>query len=433
MQHEDVRNELILDARRLREELGDADAIVITGDTAFSGKQNEYAKTGEWLSQLCKVVGCPEESVLVVPGNHDVDWSQITGIVEDQHGMVADIGLDKLDNHIASRFHRDELACNMLLAKLNNYIEFASRYGRDFQSCRTPFWLQNVFVLESPIIRFMGLNTVLFSDKRDAKGRLVVGPNQYIWPRDDDVVCIALLHHPLEWLKDGQQAQSYFESRARLWLTGHEHKLAVRKSENEQGFEWLEIRAGATCPPSEDGYEFRYGWLRLSVQTTDASRQLVVSFWPRVWSAASTQFSADRNRLSGQKNKDFYLTLPEVKLKTTATMPETQKTEPGPSMPSLPDNDAGEGPIMPESGPLISRDDQSFRRLRFIFWKKLDRQQRVRVLVELGMVPDEFQLTPVWLHRGVEAARHQGKLRDMWDSVMAHLPSDQQEPNPFSS
>lgn len=149
-----------------------------------------------------------------------------------------------------------------------------------------------------------------------------------------------------------------------------------------------------------------------------------MSVWPRVWALASTGFVADTNVLQGEDHKDYHLALPEVPTKV-------EKTQENCVIPNLVDLDE-EGLAVIENG-CVTKDDSNFRRLQFLFWKKLDRNQRVLVLAELGMLPDDFQMQPVWLRRGLDAARYQGKLCELWDSVMRYLPEDQKETNPFLS
>lgn len=432
--HKDVRNELILDVGRLKDRLGNADAVIITGDIAHSGREDEYEQAGDWLSDLCEAAGCPELSVFVVPGNHDVDWTKITKSVEDQHSNLASVAPSQVDGHISSRFYDDPDASHILLKKLNNYQAFANRYGRSFESCKTACWIHETPALGSPILRFVGLNTVLFSDKCDTRGRLALGKSQYIAPlcrdRERTVAHVVLMHHPLDWLKDGQQARPWFESRARIWLTGHEHTFGVSKIEGLQGIERLEIQAAATNPPAEDGYEFRYNWLTLSTCTEGASCRLTVAVWPRVWLLGGTTFVADRNILQGNEYKDFDLVLPDVSAETAAG--EIEIPEENGTMPDLVSSDEEDSSVS-ESNQCVARDDGDFRRLQFLFWKELNRNQRIHILAKLNMLPDDFEAPPVWLRRGLDAARRQGKLQELWDSVMSCLPDDQQEHSPFQS
>ena len=86
---------------------------------------------------------------------------------------------------------------------------------------------------------------------------------------------------------------------------------------------------------------------------------------------------------------------------------------------------------MAEDNRGVTQNDSRFRRLQFLFWKELDRNQRISVLAELDMLPDDFEAPPVWLRRGLDAARRQGKLQELWTSVMLCLPDNQQKHNPF--
>lgn len=49
--------------------------VVVTGDTVETGKPEEFAKAAAFLKDLASALGLdPKERVLVVPGNHDVNW-----------------------------------------------------------------------------------------------------------------------------------------------------------------------------------------------------------------------------------------------------------------------------------------------------------------------------------------------------------------------
>src|SRR4051794_40069279 len=68
----DLRDELEIDLRALMDRLGGAQAILVTGDIAFSGSTEEYEQASTWLETIVNIVGCRERDVWMVPGNHDV-------------------------------------------------------------------------------------------------------------------------------------------------------------------------------------------------------------------------------------------------------------------------------------------------------------------------------------------------------------------------
>ena len=76
-----VRDELLRDVAALTSQIGVVTGVLVTGDIAFSGKKEEYQHAAEWLRAVCVRVGCEEQHVSVVPGNHDVDRRLAGGVV----------------------------------------------------------------------------------------------------------------------------------------------------------------------------------------------------------------------------------------------------------------------------------------------------------------------------------------------------------------
>jgi len=57
--HDDVKEQLLADAHDYVVQLDkqNADGIIISGDIAYAGKQNEYDAAGKWLGQLLNLKG----------------------------------------------------------------------------------------------------------------------------------------------------------------------------------------------------------------------------------------------------------------------------------------------------------------------------------------------------------------------------------------
>lgn len=75
VKHESVRDALISDVKTLAKKRGPASRVLVTGDTAYSGKQDEYKTATEWLEKVTAACGCDETHVSPIPGNHDYDVS----------------------------------------------------------------------------------------------------------------------------------------------------------------------------------------------------------------------------------------------------------------------------------------------------------------------------------------------------------------------
>ena len=70
----DLRNEVLLDIKEnylpiKKENRG----ILVCGDIAFSGKEEEYKTAEEFLNKICDDIEVDRSSVFCVPGNHDID------------------------------------------------------------------------------------------------------------------------------------------------------------------------------------------------------------------------------------------------------------------------------------------------------------------------------------------------------------------------
>lgn len=68
-----LRHDLLNDLKKVKSTLGSAQAVLVTGDIAFTGHPDEYAVARSWLDEVCDACGVPKSAVLCVPGNHDVN------------------------------------------------------------------------------------------------------------------------------------------------------------------------------------------------------------------------------------------------------------------------------------------------------------------------------------------------------------------------
>jgi 3',5'-cyclic AMP phosphodiesterase CpdA len=65
-----------LDLRRLLDrEISAVDLVVVSGDIAEQGLRSEFDQAREFLDDVCAATGLDYDRVVVVPGNHDVNWA----------------------------------------------------------------------------------------------------------------------------------------------------------------------------------------------------------------------------------------------------------------------------------------------------------------------------------------------------------------------
>lgn len=430
--HDDVRSMLLRDAGELAETRGPAHLVIVVGDTAFAGKEAEYQRAGEWLDQLTRAVKCRETDVSLVPGNHDCDESMISSVTLAVHRDMRQRGAKTAYAGLDDMGKRPEEA-HPLLPKLKAYRDFAAGYSSDFQSVGAPRWMRDFGLADGTTLRLVGLNSVQVSEGKDRAGDLILGNTQYILPDEPHLVYIAILHHPLHWFMDEAEAKPYLHSRARVIMVGHEHIPAINKTTDELGNEWLDIYSGATNPPEAGGlYQYVYNWVEISLREKIGSHVLVVNVFPRVWVPAATRFGPDLLRLGGRESYEAEIECRRLRPSSAASKATSRTTATVPLNPGSEEMGEGRDPAL--GGTLGMDDEPGLAKLKFLFWRHLSWQQRLKVLVQADILPSSAERpVPQTMERlALEKARRDGKLAAVWDAMIAYLPENKKHANPFT-
>jgi|CXWL01.1.fsa_nt_gi predicted phosphodiesterase len=432
--HSDVRSKLTLDAAQLAESRGQADLIVVVGDVAYSGLEDEYVTAGDWLDQLASAVKCRETDVRVVPGNHDCDRKKLTRLAKNTQRTIRS-GSPKSAYADLDDMAKGKEEANPLLPKLSAYRVFAAGYESDFQSIERPVWEKDFDYPNGVTLRLIGMNSVQVSDDEDTTGNMVLGNTQYILPADNpSIIYAAVMHHPLDWYMDKAEAKQYLHNRARLVMVGHEHIPGISKTTDELNNEWLDIYSGATNPPDPgNAYRYTYNWIEIQLRERDQVQSLVVTIFPRVWMPEKTAFAADIQRLGGKDSAEFTIACPGVKVPTKPARPKAVKdariavreeTGVAPEIKSAP----------AAGNPMANDNDEGLARLKLFFWRYLDWQQRLKVLVQADALPTSAEKpVPQTMERlALEHARQRGKLYAIWEAMMEYVPPEKRQGNPFT-
>jgi 3',5'-cyclic AMP phosphodiesterase CpdA len=229
------------------------DLVAITGDIANSGKAEEYDQALSWLSSLClssSGLNLQRDQLLLVPGNHDVDRSQI--------GPVASSIEDTLRNAATqedvARIYQDEEAMAALLKRHAAYHAFTTNLLGSPRHTKNAY--SSTFKARTgDRIRVDCLNTSWVCRGNDDHRRLLVGQPQLAelstqsfdsTPSEVPNVRIVLMHHPLADLMefDEENTSNFLKQQADIVLRGHLHKAGSSAiATNTGGF--LELPGGA--------------------------------------------------------------------------------------------------------------------------------------------------------------------------------------------
>lgn len=402
-----LRHELERDAVAMAKRLNGINGVLITGDIAFSGLPEEYEKAANWLKSLCELIGCPPENVWTVPGNHDVNRSIIAKsyTLTSSHKTLRFVKThQEIDAEIQKCFFEDQEGASSLFKPIQSYTEFAARYGGGNKE-NTLHWEYNLKLNDGSALRLRGLNSTLVSDANDDDGanKLILGSAQVTLLRDDGVEYLTLCHHPPNWLQDQDSVEEKLISGAKIQLFGHKHAQTIRQIDGS-----IRIISGATHPVRvESTWQPRYNILTIKVDGTGEHRQLVVTIYPRIWSAGDDQtFKADY-QADGRDFKQCRIPLNnwEQSPDTGAAVTEDQyRIEPITAKEDI--DTEGEGAM------------NSARTLAYRFLS-LPYHIRIKLAVELELLRDEDKrLQDMELFKQIfRRAKEEDKLAKLWELV----------------
>lgn len=225
--------------------------IVISGDIAFSGKAEEYAKAKEFIDKIALFCGISLENIFIIPGNHDVDRSKIE---------------KKYFNWYYKFTREEELndvlttpeAMEVIKGGTKEYFEFIKQY----MSGKTSIGDLGEYVSTIPFgqngrsLKIIGLNSALFCgyDGDDQK-KLALGMSQvnacYEKIDSSKDIIISCVHHPFDCFHVCEEATlSLLERMSDIILSGHVHKANNSAHRGGNSGETVFVSAGS-------GYEKR--------------------------------------------------------------------------------------------------------------------------------------------------------------------------------
>lgn len=377
--HDDVKLQLITDAGEIVRSLpsGVAQGILVTGDIAHSGVWGQYEVAGHWLDRLAAEIGCPIHRVQMVPGNHDLDRNKLTVGGKQLLDYIRNGGAAEYEQVVADPTDR-----GTLLRRFEDYDRFSVGYGCALDEEGKFATNLRIELAPDRFIRIIRLNSSLLctGDEKDDNPELMIGARQFTIPAGNaGEENIVLVHHPLNWYKDADEAKEYIRARTRVFISGHEHNPKVTVDTVEDGRDLLMLAAGATVPfKSTAAYTFTYNIIAFDWDSaTDA---LAVTIYPRAWNTTMKRFEADDQRLGGAEPK-FVLGSPNFRrcrplAATTLQAKESAQLAAEPVVELVPTDTAEETDAM---APIAEGAELALLR----FFRDLVESERLRILVDL--------------------------------------------------
>ena len=209
----------------------------VTGDFAFSGKNEQYTAIGMILEEIHTLIKKRFSQVdiypVFVPGNHDCDFD-----AEEASLREALLTSSKLDVTDVSQIK----VCTSIQ---KSFFDFCSEWNTKFNamSCANDKVLtinELNFEKENISIKFHCINTSWCSKKQEEKGKMKIVTDKMNMPvgnfpdkKTQDIV-ITMMHHDAEWLdwKDKEAWNNYHKNYSDIILVGHDHNVEFALKQN---------------------------------------------------------------------------------------------------------------------------------------------------------------------------------------------------------
>lgn len=200
-------------------EAGDV-LIVISGDVAYSGVEEEYLVAKELIQRLREALvqnGCrPYSECILVPGNHDCSFANPNSI---RDMFVANVPKN-----------RSHLGDDMLAACLKvqeQYREFSAEISPQFSKADAAIFDSRVIDIYGRKILINRCNTAWISRHHEQQGSLFVPVDSIQVKLSSEVdACLSVFHHPYNWLEavNAREFRGKIEEVSDIIFTGHEHE-----------------------------------------------------------------------------------------------------------------------------------------------------------------------------------------------------------------
>ena len=193
---------------------------VVSGDVAYSGRAVEYQAAIQFLqtlkSRLCADHRFQEVTFVIVPGNHDCDFSS--------EQSVRDLLISQVDQN-GSVPTTENFFTQLLLPQEEFFRFHFDLVQRRLISASEKILHTESYQLPKTSVHFHCINTAWISRLKERQGTLYFPVELLSNNVERDGINIAIFHHPYNWLPadNARQFRTRVEAFSDIILTGHEH------------------------------------------------------------------------------------------------------------------------------------------------------------------------------------------------------------------
>lgn len=197
--------------------------ILVTGDIANAGLQNEYVKAYSFFNTLLTNIAEIDSSritrIVIVPGNHDCNF-----LKNDQVREVLIKSLTSPQNIFEKSFE-DQI--------LKVQIDFWEFYKKFNNLPENRIYFEIAEKIKGKVIKFQCFNTAWASLKKEIPGELYFPTQQMQISETPCDLAISLYHHPSNWMNpksenNSKQFQLVLDQISSIQFVGHEHRQSAQ-------------------------------------------------------------------------------------------------------------------------------------------------------------------------------------------------------------
>jgi Calcineurin-like phosphoesterase len=259
--------------------------IVVSGDIAHSGLQEQYDAAYSFLTQLRDdLLALPSvESVefVAVPGNHDCDFNNESDI---RQYLLKDV-----EGLYESNVQPGSDRTKAILEVQQNFFAFEARLtnGKEV-SLDQRLSYGRLVRFGNYSIKFQCYNTAWLSRKHELQSKLFLPPDAMEPVAAEANICAAIFHHPYNWLDANNYRilKDTVEQTVDLVFTGHEHQAGGGAVERFSGEHLHYLEAAAL--QGESG-ELDSGFATLTLDIESGGQRLDHFRWNHEFYESSLQ------------------------------------------------------------------------------------------------------------------------------------------------
>jgi 3',5'-cyclic AMP phosphodiesterase CpdA len=257
------------------------DALILSGDIANYSTQEEYKAAEQFLSNLCRTLTLNPEQIILVPGNHDLNWK----LAKKAYKLI---DRDDYDGKPQEGHYIEESASVIRVRDEEDYKQRFAHFSQFYETIKQkPYPLDydqqyTLDHLKEQNLLILGLNSAWQLDHHyKSRASIHMGALSNALTQIDDnpeydtCLKIAVWHHPLDSAySDRITDQGFLEQLAvngfRFFLHGHIHKAETslyRYDMSTNGRKLDRICAGTFGAPVREwvpGYPLQYNLLKIA-------------------------------------------------------------------------------------------------------------------------------------------------------------------------